>query len=402
MTTSSHAQPHRGHPAHRAAALAWSLLAAWGILTVLNVWQTRSGTAGENQYVAVFMTGYATVGAVTAARRPGNAIGWLLLTIALMLSFQAVGESYVLSRSNPGYLAVAWVCGWTFNVWFILLGVFLPLLFPDGRLLSRRWRPVLWSGVAAVLGTIVATGFRPGELAIFAAIDNPVGAEGLALHVVTAVQWLTVGMVVLLVPASVASLVLRVHRSRGAERQQLKWFLLAGLIMLGGFACASVGALLGARGSLLGDVGFTVFLSTCILGIPAAFAIAMLKHRLYDVDVVINRTLVYGVLTTSLLGTYVGLVLVLRFVLSPITGKNDLAVAGSTLVVAALFRPARTRIQATVDRRFYRRRYDARRTLDEFADQLTHELDLDAVGSHLCSAANRCVEPTHSSLWLRP
>jgi hypothetical protein len=243
----------------------------------------------------------------------------------------------------------------------------------------------------------------PGELAVYADIDNPIHVHGAALAVVEALGAASEFLLMISILLTALSLVLRFRGSRGRERQQVKWFAFAGLMTAGGLLIAALGNLLPpAWGNPIGGVGWALFLSFAILGIPIATGIAILRHHLYDIDVVINRTLVYGTLTAALAATYVGSVLLLRVVLSPLAGESALAVAGSTLAVAALFRPARARIQAVVDRRFYRSRYDAARTLDEFALRLRNELDLDAVGTDLCAAAVRTVQPSHISLWLRP
>jgi hypothetical protein len=337
---------------------------------------------------------------VVSARQPGNAVGWLLLAIAVTIALEFVGDTYVATGSNPGHLGVAWVTEWLSSVWLALSVVFLPLVFPNGRLVSRRWRPVWWFEVVVLVAVVVS--FEPGDLALDVSIENPLGVHGAALAVLKATERLILVPVLLGILLAAASLVVRFRRSAGVERQQLKWFAFAALLAIGGLLMSGLGELLTpAWGEPIGGVGWIVFLATCVLGIPLAAGMAILRYRLYDIDVVINRTLVYGSLTAALAATYVASILLLRLVLGPLTGESDLAVAGSTLAVAALFRPARTRIQAVVDRRFYRRRYDAARTLDEFASLLRHEVDLDAVGKDLRAAVGETMQPMSVSLWLR-
>jgi MFS family permease len=374
-------------------------------LTVTCVWTTR-GLEQEVESdggIVVALVGYATVGALVASRRPSNAVGWLLMAIAFAFVLQIVGEAYIASRSNPAYLAVAVVTGSMFSVWLMLVVSFLPLLFPDGHALSRRWRALVWFNVLLTALLVLVGVLLPGELAVSADIDNPIHLHGPALTLVQAVGAAGGFLLVPTVLLTGLTLVLRFRRSHGRERQQVKWFAFAGLMTVAGLLIAALGNLLpSAWREPVGGVGWAMFLSFAILGIPIATGIAILRHRLYDIDVVINRTLVYGTLTAALAAIYVGSVLLLRLVLTPLAGESALSVAGSTLAVAALFRPARARIQAAVDRRFYRSRYDASRTLDDFAHRLRHELDLDAVGADLCAAADRTVQPSHISLWLRP
>jgi hypothetical protein len=348
------------------------------------------------------LVGYAVAGALVAARHPRNAVGWLLLGIALTISLMVGGDTYVIPHAYPGYVAVAWVSGWLFNVWFALVVGFLPLVFPTGRLLSPRWRVVLWFEIAVLATGVVLVGLAPGELPVTGSVENPVGVHGTAHTVLDMLEPWVLAATAFAVLLSGLSLVLRFRRSRGAERQQLKWFAFVGLLGVGGLALSSFAQAVPHRWSqVLNDLGWGVFLVSFILGVPLATVIAILRYRLYDIDLVINRTLVYGTLTAALLGFYVGSILILRVLVSPVTGDNDLAVAGSTLAVAALFRPARARIQAVVDRRFYRRKYDAMQTLEAFSNRLSHEVDLDEVGSDLRSVAARSVQPSHVSLWLR-
>src|SRR5512139_235865 len=391
-------RPHRpGAP-----LLAWSLWWLWLALSVLATWQVWQGPATSDTGFGIATVGFATAGALVAWRQPGNAVGWLLIALALTSTVQTLGATYVLTRS-PGYLAVAWVTGWVWYGWLLLIGVFVPLVFPDGRLVSRRWRPVLWLGVAALTACIVGTAFTPGALDLSTTVQNPLGVEGTGGKVFSSVQTVGAALLLLAVVLTVASLLVRFRRSRGVERQQLKWFAFAGVVALTGLTLAASAELLpGTWGDPVGAVGWGMFAFAAVLGIPVATGIAIFRYRLYDIDRVVNRTLVYAALTATLLTTYAASVLVLGRLLTPFTGDSDLAVAGSTLAVAALFRPARKRIQDTVDRRFYRHRYDAARTLDDFTTRLRHELDLDAVGTDLRAVTQDVLQPTHVSLWMRP
>ena len=389
--------------ARAAGWLAWSLWAVFAALLTLSLWLVWHGPAPADQSFGLLTLGFATVGALIASRRPDNAVGWLLLVMALAFDMQLLGDTYSYSPSLPGYAYVAWFAGWTWYVWLILGAAVLPLVFPDGRLLSQRWRPALWLAATALAANVVGAAFAPGRLGVEVAVQNPLGADGTAADVITAVARLADVLLVVAFGLAALSLVLRFRRARGVERQQLKWFAFAGLVTLGGLSLALVSVWFPGDGwrDVLGAVGWFSFLLASIIGIPVATGIAILRHRLYDIDVVINRTLVYGALTVTLLAMYLGSVLVLRLVLSPVTGESDLAVAGSTLTVAALVRPLRSRIQAIVDRRFYRARYDAEQTLEAFTGRLRHQIDLETLGSDLRTVVHDTVQPAHVSLWLR-
>jgi hypothetical protein len=346
---------------------------------------------------------FATVGAVILARRPGNRIGWLCWAIGFALTLSGWGSRQVWAvladqdRSSawallPQLGSMAWLG--------TLLGLlpFLVLLFPTGRLLSRRWRPVAWA-LGLVVGLyLTARLLTPGPIDPHLAGNpqNPLGVES-AEGLLQLVQTLTGVAAPILILAVLASVVVRFRRARGEERQQLKWFtaaVAAALVLTPGVAAVAeqVAPLLGEL------VIFPVSLSL----IPIAIGIAVLKYRLYDIDRVINRTLVYSLLTVLLGAIYAAGVFGLGQLLNPVTGESALAVAASTLAVAALFRPARRRIQALVDRRFNRRRYDAAKTIAAFSTRLRDEVDLDTLATELLAIVDQTTEPTQVSLWLRP
>jgi hypothetical protein len=385
-------------PRRATSVLAWSLFALWAAIAIATAWVGNGQPDNGDSTFPLIAFGYAVVGTLVASRHPRNAVGWLLLVIALTVAVELGAETYAISRSS-GFVAAAWMSEWLFHVWFYLTVAFLPLVFPTGRVLSPRWKVVWWFDLVCLVGGVVVVGLTPGELDFTGSTENPLGVQGAAHTVVETISKLAIPTYVLAVVLTGAALVTRFRRSTGAERQQLKWFTSAVLLALSGLVLSAFGDK--APAQILNSIGWTIFLFSCVLGIPIATGIAILRYRLYDIDVVINRTLVYGSLTAALVATYVVSILLLRVVLSPLTGQSDLAVAGSTLVVAAVFRPARARIQQWVDRRFYRRRYDAVHTLEDFSARLRHELDLDAVGADLCTTADQTMQPAHVSLWLR-
>ena len=370
-------------------------------------------TLGETALYVVIAS-LPVAGAVIVRQQPRNRIGWLLIGIAGVWGLGLAADDYVRYGLlvNPGSLprpeiaaalnAVIWAPG------LGLMGTFLILLFPDGRLPSPRWRPVAWLSGVTLVGLTVTAELTPGKLGVGPApqLENPLGLQFAEPVLGPLLAVFLLALPVCIVMCAVG-LILRFRRSSGVERLQLKWLATAGgvvaLMFLGSFMASAVYQAVSPDGR---DPGWMTLLDSLTLLsfalIPAAVGTAMLRHRLYDIDVVINRTLVYAALTVTLAGVYVGSVLVLQRVLHPLTRDSALAVACSTLAVAAVFRPARARIQATVDRRFYRTRYDAARTLDAFASRLRHELDLEAVGADLRTTVTDTVQPAHLSLWLRP
>ncbi len=379
--------------------LAWGLWSLCIGFTAAMIVMTLVGGAENDEALSFVLLGYATVGAMIASRHPENAVGWMLLVIALAFVLQSFGEAYVSLNGAPGRRAVGWTAGWLWYVWLALTGIFLPLVFPTGRLLSARWRPVAWLAVAGLGLCMVGTALKDGDLGLSAPVENPLGVDGALaelpdLAVLVGNVLAAVGFVL-----AAVSVGLRIRRARGAERAQLKWFALVGLLMTSALALAMLEVLFpGGWRTAVGTVGWFSFLGLALVGVPAATGIAILRHRLYDIDVVIRRTLVYGALTATLAAGYLGCVLLAQLVIGADSG---LAVAASTLAMAALFRPARARIQALVDRRFYRRRYDARQTLEQFGSRLREELDLEALGTDLREVVRETMQPASVSLWLR-
>lgn len=390
--------------------LAWSVWAFCALLALLmvglavaNFSISEPGAAFTALSVSAPMLAYPTVGALVILRRH-NRIGWAFIATGAALALNWSGDQYanyaLLERpgSLPGGVPFALVSSTTQVPTFCLFGVVL-LLFPSGSLPTPRWRPVLRGLLAA--GVVGALGYA----LLVDRFDDPYGAFRNPIAIggtngpgdgLTALAWLV--CMVCVVAAAVA-LVRRFRAARGVERLQLKWVVFSGAMLAAVFLVGFPTFLFPVPDSVESVRGSAFTLASA--GIPVAAGIAILRYRLYDIDVVINRTLVYGSLTATLAAVYLGSVLLLQLALGPVTSGSSLAVAVSTLAVAALFRPARARIQSVVDRRFYRSKYDAARTLEGFGLRLREQVDLEALGSELRSVVRETMQPAHVSLWLR-
>jgi hypothetical protein len=353
---------------------------------------------------------YATLGAIIVARRRENVMGWLFcangLSSALLhlCAEYAVHALAVVPRTLPGGDWAAWLAWMQLIVGTTILGTFQLLYFPDGRLPSPRWRVVAWlAAIDLVVGGGAFT-LVPGALpAPFSFADNPAGIAA-AAGVLGLVATVGNRLLVPLVLCSFASLVIRFRRACGDERQALKWFAYAAAVALFAFFVLppTFERLLG-DGPLSNALDSVFVTLTAQVGMPLAITIAILRHRLYDIDLLVNRTLVYGTLTAALAATYFGGVALLQGLFRAATGQgSNAAVVASTLAVAALFQPLRRRFQDAIDRRFYRRRYDAQRTLAAFGARLRDETDLERLGADLLTTVEETVQPAHVSLWLRP
>src|SRR5215211_1023008 len=349
---------------------------------------------------------YSSVGAIVASRRPENLVGWLLCLWALSESISHFSAQYAIYAllaqpdSLPAGEAFAWVSSWLL---FIVIGfsVLSILLFPTGRLPSRRWRWVTWLTVAFVLVGAISGAFSSGPIYDLGPIRNPLGIEGFS----DLSDSIFLNMVALvLVVAAALSVFVRLRGATGVERQQIKWFAYATAAAVMGLVLAEIIPDVIEVPLWFERIGNAIFL-LLIPAIPISMGIAILRYRLYDIDIIINRTLVYGSLTATLLAVYFGGVATIQAVFRFLTGQEQqpqLAVVVSTLAIAALFNPVRRRIQSFIDRRFYRRKYDAQKTLEAFSAKLKNETDLEALNNELVGVARETMQPAHVSLWLRP
>jgi hypothetical protein len=398
-----------------ASRLAWSLaglcvamfLASIVLHVLARASQEPTSTGDTLSELLIFLSflAFPMVGALIASRHPKNPVGWICLAVGLFWTLIFLGDS--IPGSGPYPLTIAAL---TQAIWIPpvgLLGIYLILLFPDGKLPSRRWRPLAWlSGVVMVLASLGIT-FSPGSLEGHPGVRNPFGLEGIPSWVLTA----GIGILLLLplcMLASALSLMLRYRRSTGEEREQIKWIAFAasvvGLLylitMLSSFTYSGPWGAAGTP-SWLGLLQQAALVS--FTAIPIAVGFAVLKYRLYDIDLLINRALVYGSLTAMLVALYFGSVVLLQGALRSLTGQeSQLAVVASTLAIAALFNPLRRRLQGLVDRRFFRRKYDARKTLEAFSVKLRDEINLGALSDELVGVVRETMQPAHVSLWLRP
>src|SRR5215203_1331078 len=355
--------------------LAWSL---WGfsltltvlalLLLALNLAHPHAHTFDswlDSTINAVF---FSTVGAIVASRRSENLVGWLLCLYALAQSISHLSAQYaiyaLLAQPDlfPAGEAMAWVSSWLVPI-IIGFSVFFILLFPTGRLPNRRWRWVTWLTVAFVLVGAISGAFSSGPVDGLGPIRNPLGIEGFS-NVYNSILYNIVALV--LVVAAASSVFMRLRRAIGVERQQIKWFAYAAAATVMGLVLAYVIPDVIDVPLWFERIGYAILLSL-IPAIPISIGIAILKYRLYDIDIIINRTLVYGSLTVTLALVYFGVVTATQALFRTLTGQQELpqlVVVASTLLIAALFNPLRRRIQSFIDRRFYRAKYDARKTLE--------------------------------------
>jgi hypothetical protein len=397
------------------AWLAWSVCALSLVLTALGLLvlalnQSHPGTPVFDFAFrsTVIVASCSSVGVLIASLRPVHPMGWLFSALGLLSGVHLFCGEYAIyalvveGGALPGGWVAAWIIGWLWVPINALLA-FVALLFPNGKLPSPRWRPFGWfNGIMAVAGSFAAA-FLPGPSPWIAAIDNPFGVEGwkdIKNLVDASLEALSYGVFGV---AGVVSLYVRFRGAGEVERQQIKWLAYAGAVLLTGAILLYAGPD-SLSGLWIRQVGFALWMIGFV-SLPVAIGIAIFKYRLYEINIIINRTLVYASLTAALALVYFGGVATTQAIFRALTGQEEqpqLAIVVSTLAIAALFNPLRRRIQAFIDRRFYRSKYDARKTLDAFSIKLKDETDLDVLTNDLVGVVRETMQPAHVSLWLRP
>jgi hypothetical protein len=346
---------------------------------------------------------FASVGALLVIRRPENAVGWCMVLIGAgnALAGLTGGVTSSAVADGPAGTTIAGLAGWLTNLFVMLGGLVIGLgfIFPTGRGHTPAWDRFVRFGAIALLWMLVfLVLIRPGPLQVFASIENPFGfGPDIRPLLGPQISTFVAASGVLIVPILALSIVSRYRMSGRVGRQQLKWFILAFLVAIGGFAAAGIGALISDEPP---EAGLVVFGFAGAL-VPVAIGIAILRYNLYDIDRLISRTIAYGAVTGILGAVFVGSILALQGLLAPFTREQTIAVAVSTLAVFAIFQPVRRRVQATVDQRFDRARYDADQTVRTFASRLRGDMDLGTVSSEIVSTARATVRPTSASVWLR-
>jgi hypothetical protein len=382
----------------RRAAPVW-LLATADLVIVLLLTLVSDFPVVLVPIILAVVAAFAIVGAVVATRLPRNPIGWMLLATGSVMAVSIVGSTYATASMDqfdgtlPGTVAIAVLAQLTLLPTIAMIGIFVPLLFPDGDLPTRRWRPFAVFSVGAVVMAASLNAVTPGMTLGGTGIVNPLGIDALA-GVVDLMGLLEVALVAIPIAVAIISVVVRYRRAGRAQRQQLRLLAWAGsaflvLVLVGN---SNVGP--------MADVGWVVAVGAMAL-LPLAIGVAVLRYRLYDFDRIVSRSISYGLVTAVLASVFAGAILSLQGVLAPVTGGNTIAVAASTLVVAALFQPLRRRVQSVVDRRFNRSRYDAERTVAAFAADLRDDVELRDVHEAVRTVVARTVAPASLAIWMR-
>jgi hypothetical protein len=389
------------------------------VLAALIFFMTRGGSpnqaATHDQILGLFIqlgafAAFPVVGALIVSQRPSNTVGWIFCAIGLGTAFTSFSAGYIqhaLTTHADAQLATGLVDAVGNAVWILNLGLGSLLLsvFPDGKPLRGSWRVIFWATAAAVAATVFASLVQPGPLETGGRVVNPLGIWALG-SILSAID--TVGhlLFIPLVLVAVASVIVRYRRAEGVQRQQIKWFaygagmmvLVIAVTLVASDALTPAGQ--DSSNSVIANVGF----SLAFVMLPLGAGIGVLRYRLYDIDVLINRTLVYGSLTAILAAVYFAVVIAFQALAQALTGQRSLpppVIVASTLLIAALFQPFRALLQRFIDRRFYRRRYDASKTLADFGQTLRGEVDLSRLNEHLLSTVEETMQPAHVSLWLR-
>jgi Na+-transporting NADH:ubiquinone oxidoreductase subunit NqrE len=396
--------------ARAASWLAWSLCGLSLVLTALSLFLfalnlSYSGTHGYDYWLqnAVQAGSFSIIGTIIASRLPANPVGWLFCAAACTIAVECLSAEYAIYTlvarpdSLPAGEALAWLAFWA---WIPSIGciVLSLLLFPNGRLPSSGWSWLAWLSVLLTIAGAVWVALSPGAIGNLGSIHNPLGIEGLPRGY-KPVQTI---MSALLLVAAVSTLGLRLLRTRGIEHQQIKWPAFVAVMAAVGSILydTAISEAIGLR--WLEWAGYVVVVAA-LVSFPISIGIAIVRYRLYDIDRIINRTLVYGALTVVLVAVYFGGIVVMQRTFVALTGqKSTLAVVASTLLIAALFTPLRKRTQRFIDRSFYRSKYDAAKTLEGFSMKLRDETDLEALSEDLVGVVRETMQPAHVSLWLRP
>jgi hypothetical protein len=390
----------------KAAILGGLLLSVCALVYVLALvaFSMSGATWGQQLTNLVQLVGffaYPVVGSLIVSRRPSNTVGWLFCAIGLGTATTAFSAGYIthaLATHADTQLATGIIDALGSSVWLLNLGLgaLLLLLFPDGRPLSRRWRVVYWFAVAMIAAASLAALLQPGPLESNGRVVNPLGITA-ARSILVTLNFVTHLLFLPLVLLAIISVIVRYRRASGIQRQQIKWFAL-GAAAMAVIICITVFAF-PDENSAASTIGFALAFAM----LPIGAGIGVLRYRLYDIDILINRTLVYGSLSAVLASVYFACVIGTQAIIQAVSGNTNtppVLIVASTLLVVALFNPLRHRIQAGIDRRFYRRKYDATRTLAAFGATLRTETDLTNLSQHLVSVVNETMQPTQVSLWL--